>query len=751
MPILKAVDQALKVDTTLSEVRTSAYTTRGSLRTPPIPNEDPQEAALSMILSQIDKESYERALVYDTERLLQYKLLPKSFVWNKPRVQLLRTLPRDIEDMPGVLNANTISPFHASSSTNDGSLGFGMFDMGGPTVDLKRTGTIEPSLLNYSKTGNEPEDQPQYPLRWNFKYEAAARRAEEPGIIELNVHSPPLPLDTSILSCQHHNIFGVKHRDPWLKLDRRSLHRANMFISAERSEMLGTMPFCWGGVEKYSQAHPLHSEDPCVNNFELGYEDCLDTVGSVTSDKDELYNATKRREKRKLGHTKVAQSSFRKWRLSVRVGGASSRYTLVKEKEGNKSTPMHLIASFPSSFQKGKLLSIEEAQKHDEKSNFYLGSYDCRASAPHASMSYQAMKTTKKEARAKKNIYVGRTRPIWSSFHQAGNNKIVCTSDLTGERLVGDSSKRPLETGVFIRLNGSIISISDDTKSKNYPKTTKFQQKVQWKDEDIHEAVGNVSKKVAIESTSLPPKPKKALCTFNAEEYLIEIAEAMKPPGPGKKRKSYASLQNDDTSLVKLKYEATDVLKYIKPRLFCLPLEDGYIRTVYQRCGSMEAVNVHNFLQSASTKQGRCSVCWSSDKKKTLLKCVSCGLMVHESCCKDKGMHTMGNSSSKEWHCPICVVALKTEEESPQQASSSSEDPKLPSRKSRRTSRLPTRFTENSELDNSVIRKNNSPSPSPVNKNNNTTEKTKKPLKQARRPSWRCTLCPHGGNFICNL
>ena len=732
MSISKAVDKALKVDTTLSEVSTSAYPTRGSLRTSPIPPKDPQEAALSMILSQIDRKSYEKALAYDTESLLQHKLLPKSFVWNKPRVQLLRSLPRDIEDMPGILNASSISPFH-TRSTNNGSLGFGMFDMGEfRRVDLKRTGTNEPSLQPNS-SGEDLEDQPEYPLLGNFKYKAAARRSEDPGILELNVYSPPLPLETAILSCQHHKILSP---DQWLKLDRSSLHRATMFISAERSEMLSTMPFCWGGIEKHSQPYPL------ANNFELGYEDCLDTVGFITPDKDELYNATKRREKRKLSNAKVAQSSFRKWRLSVRVGGVSSRHTLVKKTEGSKSTAMHLVATFPSSFQQGKSVSIEMAQKLDEESNFYLGSYDCRASAPHASMSYQAMKTTKKEARAKKNINVGRTRPIWSSFHQAGNNKIVCTSDLTGERLVGDSSKRPLETGVFIRLNGSIISISEDKNSKNYPKTTKFQQKVQWKDDDIHEAVGNVSKNVDIESVSLPPKPKKSFCTFNPEEYLYEIAEAMKPPGPGKKRKSYPSLENH-TSPAELKYGATNTLKYIMPRFTCLPLEDGYIRTVCENNGSMQPCDVHNLLQSASTIDGLCSVCWSIDENKTLLKCASCGLIVHESCCGDKGEQKISS-----WKCSICLVAPKNEGESPSRASSSSDDLQLPSRKSRRTSRLPSRFTENSQLDNSIIRKNNSTSP--VNQNNNNNVKSKATIKLPR-PSPRCTLCPHSGNFIWDV
>lgn len=691
-----------------------------------------------MILSQIDEESYESALVYDTERILQRHVFPKSFLWNKPRIQLLRTLPRDIEDMPGVLNAGAVSPFQITS-TNNGPLGFGMFDMGGFREQRgTRSETITPGSspnATPSKKSSNTDDEVEYPLESCVKYQAAARRSDDCGVIELNVNLPPLPLETALLQCQQHNILP---HDPWMKHDKTTIKRTKMLISAERMESLATMPFCWGSKEKDSKPYIPEVDDPHT------YEACLDTVGVMPTDKFELYKATKRRQKRKLMHTKIAQSSFRKWRLSVRVGGVSSRTELVKNDEASNTTPMHLNATFPSYFQVGKSVSIDTAQKLDEENGNYLGSYDCRASAPHASMSYEAMRSIKKDNRAKKNINIGRTRPIWSSFHQANNNKIVYTSDLTGERLVSDAAKRPLQATVFVRLNAEIISISKEKKTKKYPKSSHFEQKIKWKEEDILQGIHEATKVADIESsTGLTQKTNEySFCAFKPESYLVEIANGLKPPIAGKKRKLIDNGKDlRSINRIPMKYGATDILKYIPPKFNCLPLEDGFLRVVCEKSGSLQSCDVHDLLKAVSEEDNSCSVSWCTDDKKNLLTCVVCGLKVNKSCCKDEGEHVPGGS----WKCPVCLAgpSIILTESLSAPSNGGVDEQQLPSRKSRRTSRLPTRFTENTEVDNTVVRKNSSRSPTILGTKNTMT------IIKTKRPSPRCSLCPHSGKCFC--
>ena len=187
---------------------------------------------------------------------------------------------------------------------------------------------------------------------------------------------------------------------------------------------------------------------------------------------------------------------------------------------------MHLIAAFPDYIQTGESMSIEEAGKMDEQNNFYLGSYDCRASAPHSSMSYQAMRIVKKDVRAKRIINVGRTRLIWSSFHQAANNKIVFTSDLTGEKLIAQSSKRALNAKVFIKLNGKVLTTTStrlEKPSTNGQRGKNTLEKIKWKDQDVLGAIRRTldNREDDVPSTELVFSSQKnnLYCTFNPEKY----------------------------------------------------------------------------------------------------------------------------------------------------------------------------------------------------------------------------------------
>jgi hypothetical protein len=744
-----------------SESASAKYTTRKSFRLSPDSHieeeDDPLEEAAAMILSTIDDETYEKAMVCDTETILQQFVLPKSFIWNNPRVQLLRTLPRDIEDMPGILHVAPFSALH-NPSTNNGPLGFGMFDMGGlrnDEVKGTRAETIittrsrmssdreipsSPSKNKIDSYNNEDsESYLDYPFTCSINnYEAAARRSYENGIIELAVKKEPERFERALLTCQRHGILPI---DPWLKHSPTSIQKVGMLLASESAELSSSMPMHWSKIDKPPVfSTPSFPPNKCQNNYtEETYQTCLDYVGVQNTDKDAMYEVTKLRKIRKAKCAKVTNSSFRKWRLSVKVGGVSSRHSLIKETK-ESSMPLHLIANFPASIQFGKTVTIETAQKMDDESNNYLGSYDCRASASHTSMSYEAMQKVKKENRSKRNINVGRTRLIWSSFHQAGNNRIVCTSDLTGEKILAQAAKRPSQAAVFVGLNGKRLSISASSATSS---KISIKERVKWTDKEISIGIkdntleNGLSNKVAKRpKKSVPSNHFGAYCTIDPEEYIKRLKTMVNEP--------IHQIADQIRYLKPMKYGATDVIKHTPPRFNCLPLDDGYFRVICEKYGSMKPTHVHDYLRFASKIGGDlCSVCWDNDNKLNVLTCIDCGLIVHYGCCFDGGEIVSDSTLNhdlllthavKQWRCLICKVAptMDAQVSSPQDNSTNSLDRELPSRKSRRTPRLPTRFKGDTQVESNTLLRQTS---------NNENDH---PVTNAR-PSPKCALCPHSG------
>ena len=161
-----------------------------------------------MILSRIDTESYEHAAWEDADRIMRNHILPRSLPWHKPRVPLLRSLPRDIEDMQGVWHAGNDEEDEVfREHDNSGPFGHGMFDMGGLTKDdVKgtRADTIIASKPISTAMRNETPVSPGKKRRLDSvdeydscdgesdsivhcsnKFHAAARRGNDSGVIEL--------------------------------------------------------------------------------------------------------------------------------------------------------------------------------------------------------------------------------------------------------------------------------------------------------------------------------------------------------------------------------------------------------------------------------------------------------------------------------------------------------------------------------------------------------------------------------------
>jgi len=746
----------------------STYSTRSSTRSSPIPAKDFIDEAACMILSQIDEGAYERAVVADTEKILRQNLLPKSFLWYKPRAELLRAVPRDIEDMPGILNAGRGYSCFEASDINAGPFGFGMFDMGGVRKEEAKVTsndtntTTRPRVIegeptwspskskNNENTNSSYDNEDGNPLSSFVEYQAAARRSEDPGIIQLAVALPPPPsMESALLSCQSHNILP---RDPWLRHQPEQVAKAKAIIEGERCELSTSMPLHWEKLDKMSFFNPpaFPSDDSLNEDDDMTEAEylCLDSVGFSTPDKDLLYKAFKKRGKRKEAAIKLARSCTRKWRLSIKVGGVSSRASLLSSAQTETRKPLSLFANLPTHVQNGKAVSIEIAQKLDEENGLRssLGSYDCRASAQNVSMSYQAMEgIKKKDNRIKRIINVDRTRLIWSKFSQANNNKIMFSSILTGEKLDAKSCKRPRGVSVLIRLNGKILSIDcsniEKTKSPHErKKETPDKNKISPDKKVLTEKHINDAIKSAMSSTEKgtlvvkkhdPNENKYTYCTLHPEKYLLDMVKKVKPK---KVKKGSAPNKDTGSEVVPMNFGGTSLLMYKPPTFRCFPLEDGFLRVLCDVNGSLRASSTHEMLRLAAenllANEPLCSVCWSGGEVCRVLKCKDCSLLVHENCCLDKGKYenALGENGEFIWQCSLCRDAWQFSSTS--DSSDETEKQLLPSRKSRRTSRLPNRFTKDMETNDEILRHKN---------------------QSKARPNPKCTLCPHSGGAMSKL
>jgi hypothetical protein len=119
------------------------------------------------MLAGLDDRSYQRALLRDSNGILERILLPMSFPWQHRVVPVARNIPCDIDEMPAILTSQdgSYTPFE------NGPLGFGKFDIG----QLRR-GASSARVVN-------SDDMVC----------AAARRAGDPGQVELSsVTLPPI-------------------------------------------------------------------------------------------------------------------------------------------------------------------------------------------------------------------------------------------------------------------------------------------------------------------------------------------------------------------------------------------------------------------------------------------------------------------------------------------------------------------------------------------------------------------------------
>lgn len=689
------------------------------------------DEAAAMILSRIDKRSYKRAVLLDSDRIMKRNLLPKSFPWHRPPAPILRTVPRDIEDMTGVLHAGIEDEKTAPFDLGQGPHGFGLFNQGG-------------------KQGNESKSENQGIPR--DKISAAARRSCDPGVIDFNVKvPPPSSLDTVLVGCQDQGIIPF---DPMMKYSKKWIEKARAYVNAERADIASTMPLYWKALDGQSFFNPPGFVQNEVVDSESDDES--------TSEGELLYRRVEETTRERNKYIELAKSCVRNWRVSVKVGGVSSRVSLHKnnpeQKTSGQKAPMYTFATLPSSVQTGTPVSVETAIEMDKDALLHqLGSYDCRGSTNNVALSFQGMENISSKT---KKINVGRNRLIWSRIRNGNGSKSSYDSLLTGQKLEQGAAKvclkksssrvllkipshntiikRPRDIQVYIRVNGKLVTIEAGSSPKNNHIGLKGVEIVNWKESAIENAVGAACLDFEVNDIIISsPKTlkRKARCTLDSLSWLDTLAKRAKFAGSNGKKAHVLNDAKANEQITQMKYGGSKILRHSAPNLISLPLEDGFVRVICDLHGSMVGSSVHDLLNKASrnhmANQLSCSVCWRGSEVAKVLECNDCGLTVHHDCCHDKGVfineiksNDGGIIGRKLWRCPICAKSV-----SHIQSENDETALQAGSRKSQRTPRLPSRFTEG-DLEIDLIEP---------------SQQNKKVLNL--RPSPKCTLCPHAGKF----
>ena len=636
----------------------------------------------------------------DARCLSENVLIPPNLPWNYSDVKLphalAKNVARDLDDLPCVMYCD--DDLHDSFGSK-GPFGFGRYENG----QSHANGYLP-----------EEEESPSKLLIGT----AVARRAVDPGVIELCAQIPMpsilnVPRGGSDASNGAHTLLAR-----W---------REKLFQNPQQANKLSHLPFHW-------------KKKPAFTTPDIHDEESDDGDRRATNE-----------EKREF-----AALAVRKWQVSMKVGGVSTRATVFPHTRQIKPSsrekiphntrkvirPMLCIASLPEEVQSGASMSVDKARQIDSTGQgFNLGSYDCRYLDSTSSQS----KRSKKE-KSSKQVQVGRKRIVWSNMIQgedcstpAQHKAIAFNSLISGKRLEPSKCIRPIEVKVGIRVDGRLlreealeeVTVAQGRKRKHSARQSGIEGGTSRppvvcpesrSDEDIEVALDlHFSTSTFVGSMSARNKSAQPSIVYlehpahQAEINSRELVSTLMKFNQKKKHKG--------GELVPLAAPGANhcaPLRFNFPKFACLPLEDGLVRTVCIKAGNLPPLSVHNLLLESATGKGdsggKCSVCWGDERSGSgaVKECVECGLLAHVDCCADRGELIRTNDSvalaeDEEWICAVCKFG----------ASSSS--------KPRRNARVPSRFTQDSD------------------------EATQNYGNSCNFPGPRCYLCPHSGGAMSQL
>ena len=422
-----------------------------------------------MLLSCLDNKSYSRAVLRDSNTYLENILFPMVFPWHNTKVSLTRTTPKDIDEMCGVVYVEEaeVSIGEGREGPADGVFGFGKHEMGvDPTKDDHQNAYIY-------------EMRQSSRARGNVTAMSAARRSNDHGQIELAVLMPPPPsIDTLLFA---HREVGSPQVLNFCNSDQEEIFKMKAIANGERAQAAASMPLYCESVDGDAFFNPPAFPDSDDDDYEgrVGDDEKLkgrdqeeDLIGLYEHGVETGYVGIMQRERIAKKRRDLVTSCSRRWKISIRVGGSSSRSRLFRSKVSSCDAPnicagvnctlkrpMLCAAILPNSVQNGKSVKLDEASKMDiEGLAASLGSYDCRSMLQSAS---------EKSSSAKKKVNVGRTRLLWTERSDRRKDgcmnatpkagKATYTSIITGRRLDPNAYRRPREVHVGIRLNGHLL------------------------------------------------------------------------------------------------------------------------------------------------------------------------------------------------------------------------------------------------------------------------------------------------------
>lgn len=674
--------------------------------------EIPDDDLIVQILARLDGAAYSQALEQDAGSINKNFLVPPHFPWHsRTRLpqKMVKTMPRDIDDLHVITHCE--DKLHAPFGDFQGPFGFGRYENGQSRGNYSNAPPAETHLL---KPGSGAT--------------AAARRSQDPGVLELNARIP-LPSSIDV-------VMNVK--DPHA-LSPAENWKAELSKDPDQKEMLSHLPFNWG-----KRAVCPHSVDKQMN------EDSGEQ-GAHAELTDSNVGSQKLAESRLRSNAQIdlASSCMRKWKISMKVGGVSTRSNL-----------------FPSS----SVIDTNSVQV-PENTRKVIRPMLCLAKTD--------------------GSRDGRTRIVWSnltqgdeSFLPSSRNRVNYNSLITGQIVDAPKCKRPSEVKVGVRLNGRIITeealedlptttISSAKKRKHStrqaenegPAVTCVQCPESRTDEEINTAfnkyiVGRTEDTVLEHSTengavvylemgiqSVPPTG------IDRNEIIANLLKFnQKKLAQKKLKRSTSSGTMSTEAAAPMTFGGSQAFnKSSSPRFALVPLEDGLMRTVCLNAGTMAGAAVHQVICEVSEQESgkRCSVCWSDEGsgKEGVQECVKCGLLAHSNCCLDKGdfstssrdpptdplgpQATMNGAAThvnahkqidiecsgdqaEKWQCAVCCRYTEM--------------------KPRRNPRMPSRF-DNGET---YTSSNHTGDIDVANRNANV-------------PGPRCLLCPHRGGAMSPL
>jgi len=390
------------------------------------------------------------------------------------------------------------------------------------------------------------------------------------------------------------------------------------------------------------------------------------------------------------------------------------------------------------------------------------------------------------DANKSKRVYVGRTRIIWSAPLSDGYGRaqipnsgpgvrIPYFSLLTNSKLESNFYKRPREVRVAVKVNDDFLydlssekidnqlienGIGESVRSPTSRHLTCVEQdkstcwyarelRSRAKTESILGCRGDFKK---YSKSRVQNNIFNAECTVNRHKLMnsiLKIPRTSKVNCGGKstfchdswtastfRRKKTVNLKkklNEGEEKAIMKLGASNSLQFFPPRLECFPQNDGSIHVFCAVPGTLKPTNVGPILRKLCEGGGsrgsrRCSVCWlpeSDEMTADIKECITCGVLVHETCSIHGNTYIRKKVDTNSWQCPVCFYNDST--------GKSSQVP-IAYHKPRRSQKIPSKFRN---TDCNLL--------SPSNDSSN--------LKDNSLPieAKQCEICPHKGGSMSML